>query len=212
MNKIIPQYSRISHHTIYGTNARGVVFTKPNTEDFTDGTWRVTDLCRSEIGVNEEDKKMYIRIGDDIKEVKLLDFNNDWNTGIKDDDNENIIIFNRFIKKEFNNLISNNSYELLKLPLNNANYIILKLNINIVGLQFGTSFKPFSFDIFSGFIREAGYNSIIHNELIGNNIDTYQIDLSCDNDFVYLKIFTLDNIDNIKFYIKYEYFSSVLDI
>jgi hypothetical protein len=62
----ITQYSRISHHTI--TGSASAVYTIPASEDFTDGTWKVTDLALSEIGINEDAKTAYIRINDEIKE------------------------------------------------------------------------------------------------------------------------------------------------
>lgn len=66
----ITQYSRISHHTV--TGATGSTFSVPKSEDFTDGTWTIYDLALSEIGVNETDKKAYIRIDDEVKEIKLV--------------------------------------------------------------------------------------------------------------------------------------------
>lgn len=68
----ITQYSRISHHTIFGTANAGLTFSIPTSEDFTDGTWTIYDLAMSEIGVNEEDKKVYIRIDDEIKEFEFV--------------------------------------------------------------------------------------------------------------------------------------------
>lgn len=62
----ITQYSRISHHTIYGLT--GGTFSVPASEDFTDGTWTIYDLALSEIGVNETDKKAYMRVDDEIRE------------------------------------------------------------------------------------------------------------------------------------------------
>jgi len=62
----ITQYSRISHHTIYGLT--GSTFSVPSSEDFTDGTWTIYDLALSEIGVNETDKKAYMRVDDEVKE------------------------------------------------------------------------------------------------------------------------------------------------
>jgi hypothetical protein len=64
---IVSQYSRISHHTLFGLT--GSTFSVPTTEDFTDGSWTIYDLALSEIGVNETDKKVYIRIDDEIKEL-----------------------------------------------------------------------------------------------------------------------------------------------
>jgi len=65
----ITQYSRISHHTI--TGSMSATFSVPLSEDFTDGTWNVRDLSLSEIGVNEDSKKAYIRINDEVKEIQL---------------------------------------------------------------------------------------------------------------------------------------------
>jgi hypothetical protein len=70
MSKIV-QYSRISHHTIGGTASSGLTFSTPLSEDFTDGSWTNFDLALSEIGVNEQDKRVYIRIDDEIKELQL---------------------------------------------------------------------------------------------------------------------------------------------
>lgn len=62
----ITQYSRISHHTIYGLT--GGTFSVPPQEDFTVGDWTIYDLALSEIGVNETDKKAYMRVDSEIKE------------------------------------------------------------------------------------------------------------------------------------------------
>jgi hypothetical protein len=62
----ITQYSRISHHTIYGLT--GGTFSVPPQEDFTVGDWTIYDLALSEIGVNETDKKAYMRVDDEIRE------------------------------------------------------------------------------------------------------------------------------------------------
>lgn len=62
----LTQYSRISHHTIYGLT--GGTFSVPAQEDFTTGDWTIYDLALSEIGVNETDKKAYMRVDDEIKE------------------------------------------------------------------------------------------------------------------------------------------------
>lgn len=62
----LTQYSRISHHTIYGLT--GSTFSIPESEDFTDGSWDIYDLALSEIGVNETDKKAYMRIDNEVKE------------------------------------------------------------------------------------------------------------------------------------------------
>lgn len=68
----ITQYSRISHHTIAGSASAGLTFSVPAQEDFTDGTWTAFDLALSEIGVNEQDDKVYIRIDDEIKEFAFI--------------------------------------------------------------------------------------------------------------------------------------------
>lgn len=68
----ITQYSRISHHTTSGYV--GSVFTIPSTNDFTDGSWTIYDLAQSEIGVNETDKRVFIRCDDEVKEFKLTSF------------------------------------------------------------------------------------------------------------------------------------------
>jgi hypothetical protein len=65
----ITQYSRISHHTI--TGSMSATFSVPLSEDFTDGTWNSRDLSLSEIGVNEDSKKAYIRINDEVKEIQF---------------------------------------------------------------------------------------------------------------------------------------------
>lgn len=65
----ITQYSRISHHTLSGSAS--ATFSVPASEDFTDGTWTPNDLSLSEIGVNEDSKKAYIRINDEIKEFSF---------------------------------------------------------------------------------------------------------------------------------------------
>ena len=65
----ITQYSRISHHTI--TGSASATFSVPTSEDFTDGTWTVADLALSEIGVNEDSKVAYIRIGNEVKEFSF---------------------------------------------------------------------------------------------------------------------------------------------
>lgn len=66
----ITQYSRISHHTI--TGSMSATFSVPAGEDFTDGTWTVADLALSEIGVNEDAEKAYIRTGASIKEINFV--------------------------------------------------------------------------------------------------------------------------------------------
>lgn len=68
----ITQYSRISHHTIAGSASAGLTFSVPAQEDFTDGSWTPYDLALSEIGVNEQDDKVYIRIDDEIKEFAFV--------------------------------------------------------------------------------------------------------------------------------------------
>jgi hypothetical protein len=70
MAGIITQYSRMSQHTIFGLPT-GASFSIPTDEDFTNGTWGIQDLALSEIGVNESDKRVFIRIDDEIKEFQL---------------------------------------------------------------------------------------------------------------------------------------------
>jgi len=69
---LITQKSRISHHTIVGYT--GSYFTTPSSNDFTDGSWTIYDLAYSEFGINETDKKTYIRTGTEVKEVMLGSF------------------------------------------------------------------------------------------------------------------------------------------
>jgi len=56
-------------------NKRSTVTTEvptiPASDDHTDGTWSATDVYSGEIFVNEADKKIYIRIADEIKEFSL---------------------------------------------------------------------------------------------------------------------------------------------
>ena len=66
---LITQYSRISHHTISGSMS--ATFSVPTSEDFTDGTWTTRDLALSEFGVNEDSKKLYVRINDEVKEIQF---------------------------------------------------------------------------------------------------------------------------------------------
>lgn len=68
----ITQYSRLSHHTIAGSASAGLTFSVPLQEDFTDGSWTPYDLALSEIGVNEQDKRVFIRIGDTIEELGVI--------------------------------------------------------------------------------------------------------------------------------------------
>lgn len=60
------QAARIKHHTVTTAGA----FTVPSSEDFTDGSWTIRDLAKSEIGVNENDGTAFIRIGAAIKELQ----------------------------------------------------------------------------------------------------------------------------------------------
>jgi hypothetical protein len=68
----ITQYSRISHHTLSGSAS--ATFSIPPSEDFTDGSWNIngTELALSEIGVNEDAEKAYIRTGNSIKEFAFV--------------------------------------------------------------------------------------------------------------------------------------------
>lgn len=65
---LVKQFSRLLHHTITGT---GSTFSVPLGEDFTDPLtpWTIYNLALSEFGVNETDKKVYVRIDDEIKEL-----------------------------------------------------------------------------------------------------------------------------------------------
>ena len=67
----ISQYSRLSHHTIFGATS-GATFSVPASEDFTDGTWTPFDLALSEIGVNQDNENVFIRIGSDIKQFAFV--------------------------------------------------------------------------------------------------------------------------------------------
>lgn len=67
---IIPQYSRLSHHTV----TDGGTFSVPGQEDFTisgSGSWTPYDLALSEIGVDELNEKAFIRIGSNIKQFSF---------------------------------------------------------------------------------------------------------------------------------------------
>jgi len=69
---LIKQYSRISHHTITTSGLTGsTIFTVPSTEDLSSGTWTVNDLALSEIGVAESLGRVFIRVGNNIKEFNL---------------------------------------------------------------------------------------------------------------------------------------------
>lgn len=57
--------SRIKHHSITSTAS----FTVPASNDFTDGSWSATDLVRNEIGVNEFNQSVWIRIGSQVYEI-----------------------------------------------------------------------------------------------------------------------------------------------
>lgn len=46
--------------------------TIPASEDHTDGTWSATDVYSAELFVNEADKKMFIRIADEIREIAFV--------------------------------------------------------------------------------------------------------------------------------------------
>jgi hypothetical protein len=68
---IIVQNSRVSHHTL---TTPGLTFSIPAQEDFTLGgsqIWSTSDLCYSEIGVNEADERVFIRVGESIKEFSF---------------------------------------------------------------------------------------------------------------------------------------------
>jgi hypothetical protein len=68
---LIKQYSRISHHTLSQANLSTgdpEPFTVPVSEDFTDGSWTPRDLALSEIGVVEDEKRIFIRVDNEIRE------------------------------------------------------------------------------------------------------------------------------------------------
>jgi hypothetical protein len=68
---LVTSYSRLSHHTL---TTSGLTFSIPLQEDFTlTGTmsWTATDLCLSEIGINEADQTAFIRIGGTISQLGL---------------------------------------------------------------------------------------------------------------------------------------------
>lgn len=66
--------SRIKHHSITSTAS----FTVPASNDFTDGSWVSTDLVRNEIGVNEFNQSVWIRIGSEVYEI-ITDGSNRFN-------------------------------------------------------------------------------------------------------------------------------------
>jgi hypothetical protein len=65
-------YSRIKHHSITSTAS----FSVPVSNNFTDGTWASTDLVTNEIGVNEANQSVWIRIGNDIYQIITDNANN----------------------------------------------------------------------------------------------------------------------------------------
>lgn len=77
------QYSRVAHHAI----SEGE-FTIPASEDFTDGTWISSDLVDREIGIISNDKRIFVRIGDEVKEFQLVggDSSNEFSFDIIDED------------------------------------------------------------------------------------------------------------------------------
>lgn len=66
MSGIIKQYSRLQSHRI---STASTVFTVPSTEDFTDGTWLTTDLCKGEFGVQMADDRVFVRTNNGILEL-----------------------------------------------------------------------------------------------------------------------------------------------
>jgi uncharacterized phage infection (PIP) family protein YhgE len=70
MSKIVGK-NRFSHQTL---TTSGLTFSVPPSEDFTDGTWNVngSQLCLSEIGINESDNKAYVRIGSNINQFQFV--------------------------------------------------------------------------------------------------------------------------------------------
>lgn len=67
---IVRQNSRIQHHCI---TSAGVTFTVPPSEDFTDGTWSITDLMLGEFGIQLADDKVFIRTANGIVELQKYD-------------------------------------------------------------------------------------------------------------------------------------------
>lgn len=67
----ITGYNRNSQQTI---TTLGGTFSIPPSEDFTDGTWNSngSELCLSEIGINETDNKAYVRIGNNINQFSFV--------------------------------------------------------------------------------------------------------------------------------------------
>ena len=79
---LITQYSRVSHHTITTSGLTGTTsFTVPSSEDFTDGSWTIFDLALSEIGVDEDRGRAFIRIGNEIKEFQFSATTDSYITG-----------------------------------------------------------------------------------------------------------------------------------
>jgi hypothetical protein len=72
----ITQYSRISHHTLFGDAYTNATFSVPAQEDFTvyglSSSWSEYDLALSEIGVNEQDNTAYLRIGQNINQFLFV--------------------------------------------------------------------------------------------------------------------------------------------
>lgn len=56
----------MQNHRVTGP---GVVFTVPTSEDFTDGSWLSTDLCRGELGIQMEDDRVFARTDNGIIEL-----------------------------------------------------------------------------------------------------------------------------------------------
>lgn len=69
---LIKQNSRIQHHRITDT---GTVFTVPGSEDFTDGSWLITDLMLGEFGVQMTDDKVFVRTTNGILELSTVNIN-----------------------------------------------------------------------------------------------------------------------------------------
>jgi hypothetical protein len=68
-SNILYQFSRIQHHTI--TGSASMTFSVPTDEDFTITNWTPENLVDSEIGVNRDAYRAFIRINDQIKEICL---------------------------------------------------------------------------------------------------------------------------------------------
>lgn len=70
---MLTQYSRISHHTVTdGGLTQSAPFSVPASEDFVTSDWTPYDLALSELGVDELNEQVYIRIGQTIRQLGLV--------------------------------------------------------------------------------------------------------------------------------------------